>query len=457
MKKYLQKYIQYSGIIFLSILGTNLHSVVIGIQDVSNAVAIQTDGKIVASGYSLGDVNSFLVVRYTSGGVLDPSFNGNGTVVTLVGTDSQSNGVAIDGSGNIIAVGYGVSAGVSNFALARYTSSGSLDGTFGTGGITLTPIGTGATINAVALDGSGNIVVAGTAIISGNPNFVVARYTSAGVLDGTFNGGSPRYYSNWGPVNCLCISNTRRWKIVLAGVSAGSIALSAVYYRWGIGYCGFNFGGPVPGTVVTTLSSNDSAFGVGLQSDGKIVIAGFSNGGVVLARYINDGVSDGTLDTTYNASGPIPGTITTFVGTVNKAAGIAIQSNDKAVVAGYFDTQLLVGRYTTSGTVDTAFGNNGFVTIPCVEAQANAVTLQGDGKIVVAGTVQTDCLLARISTSGIFDSAFGSNSNGIVSDPQGSLSPSVPCSSIFHGQYRCHWSGRINWFYRIYGFDGFDW
>ena len=88
--------------------------------------------------------------------------------------------MAIDNSGNIVAGGYAVSSGVAKLALARYTSSGCIDGTFGTGGTTLTTVGTGATINAVAFDASQNIVVAGSAIVSGVPNFVVARYTSAG-------------------------------------------------------------------------------------------------------------------------------------------------------------------------------------------------------------------------------------------------------------------------------------
>ena len=107
-------------------------------------------------------------------GILDSSFNGNGVVTTTIGTNAQANATAIDNCNNIVAAGYAISSGATKFALARYTSSGSFDGTFGTGGTVLTSIGSGATINAIAFDFlMQNIVVVGSAIISGLPNFAI--------------------------------------------------------------------------------------------------------------------------------------------------------------------------------------------------------------------------------------------------------------------------------------------
>ena len=178
-------------------------------------------------------------------------------------------------------------------------------------------------------------------------------------------------------------------KIVVAGVSNGSIAL-ARYNTDGTLDTNFNSGGAVPGTVITTISSNDAAYGVGLQSDNNyIVIAGASNGSIVLARYINDGVSDGTLDATYGTAG----IVTTDVGIVNEALSLAIQSDNKAVIAGFFDTQMLIGRYTTAGAVDTTFGSSGFATIQCgTQTVANAVAIQTNNNIVTAGFIDRRCV-----------------------------------------------------------------
>ena len=89
---------------------------------------------------------------------------------------------------------------------------------------------------------------------------------------------------------------------------------------------------------------------------------------------------------------------------------LVIQSDDKAVIAGFFDKQMLIGRYTTAGAVDTTFGSNGFATIACgTQTVANAVAIQTNNNIVTAGFIDSGVLLARVSNAGSLIATFGTS------------------------------------------------
>jgi uncharacterized delta-60 repeat protein len=142
-----------------------------GSSGVGRAVAIEPDGKIVAYG-------DFGLARYTARGRLDPSFGQRGTVSTKF----RFNGVAIEPDGKIVAVG-GASA---KFGLARYTADGRLDPSFGDAGIVRTRFSSGISeADGVVVQPDGKIVAAG----GGAGYFVLARYTPDGELDPTFGHG----------------------------------------------------------------------------------------------------------------------------------------------------------------------------------------------------------------------------------------------------------------------------
>ena len=128
-------------------------------SDDANAVALQSDGKIVVAGYSFnGANNDFALVRYNTDGSLDTSFDGDGKVITAIGTTSDAaTAVAIQSDGKIVAAG----VGGNTFALVRYNTDGSLDMSFGTGGKVTTAIGSGDIAHAVAIQSDGKIVAAG--------------------------------------------------------------------------------------------------------------------------------------------------------------------------------------------------------------------------------------------------------------------------------------------------------
>jgi uncharacterized delta-60 repeat protein len=152
-----------------------------------NAVAVQSDGKVVVVGE---ESNDFTVARYSSGGILDSSFGDGGKVTTDFSDNSdRAYAVAIQTDGKIIVAG---STG-SDFALARYNSNGTLDSSFGDGGKVTTNYsvsGPGDSGRAVAVQSDGKIVLAGYSYDSTEyEEFALLRYNSNGILDSSFGSG----------------------------------------------------------------------------------------------------------------------------------------------------------------------------------------------------------------------------------------------------------------------------
>ena len=98
-------------------------------SDSGRAVVLQPDGKIVVAGQSHNGVNDdFAVARYHVDGTLDVSFNGTGKVTTAIGAShDQVNALAIDATGRIVVAGFAWNGSNNDFALARYNADGTLD------------------------------------------------------------------------------------------------------------------------------------------------------------------------------------------------------------------------------------------------------------------------------------------------------------------------------------------
>ena len=141
----------------------------------------------------------------------------------------------------------------------------------------------------------------------------------------------------------------------------------------------------------------DDAFAIGLQGDGKIVVAGVTNevqANFALARYLRNGKPDQTF------SG---GTVITDRGTDALIEDLAIQLDGKIVVVGQFGGDFVVARYLSNGILDGSFNGSGFVTTNFGGVdRATAVALQLDGKIVAAGfTGTTFSALVRYLPNGL--------------------------------------------------------
>jgi uncharacterized delta-60 repeat protein len=326
-------------------------------------------------------------------GGLDDTFGTGGKVTTdFVGNGDQATAVAIQPDGKIVAAGGALGTTV-DFALARYRPDGTLDTTFGAGGKVRTDFGSCEQAFAVAVQPDGKIVAAGGCATE----FELARYNADGTLDGAFGAGG-KVTTRFG----LGLPLTRAHAIVLQPdgkiVVAGSATMTTVR---DFGLARYNPNGTLDATfgsggkVTTDIGGQDSpdlAWAVALQPDGKIVAAGSSMGpsggdAFALARY----TPGGSLDSTFGANGRVT---TGFGGDQDWAQAVAVQGDGKIVAAGKTGNQCCLGtfnfslaRYNAGGTLDTAFGTGGKVTTDFDGGtdNAHALVVQTDGKLIAGG------------------------------------------------------------------------
>ena len=297
----------------------------------------------------------------TRSGTLDTSFGTGGKVTTDI-AHSPDGAIAVvrQPDEKFVVAGNSYINGHFDFAVARYNSNGALDTAFGTSGKVTTDIGSPyEEATAVALQPDGKIVVAGGAVIGLFNDFVLVRYNTNGTLDTTFG------------TNGKVITN-------LVGVSA-------------------------------------QAYSVAVQRDGKIVVGGQANvnGGYdfALVRYN----TNGTLDSTFGASGKV---FTDF-GTAQQgfsfaqASALALQADGKIVLAGLAylgqDYDFALARYNVNGTLDTTFGSGGRVVTDFATPNAgvNSIAIQPDGMILAGGLARSRLALTRYTTRGALDLNFG--------------------------------------------------
>ncbi len=395
-------------------------------DDIAFATVLQADGKIIVVGTSFTTPARVVVIRYDANGAPDSSFGSNGiTVTSLPSADASAFAAILDPDGKLLVAGRNCPlSGVSSFLLLRYNTAGApgtagtLDASFGTAGtgIVTTPIpsGSSTTANAVAVSGT-KILVAGQSKIGGKFAIALARYTPGGALDTDpdpttgFGGGTGIVTTQIGAGDAAAAALAVQpldGKIVVAGLAGN--AMSQI---WDVALLRYNANGspdtdPVTGFgagtgIVTTDigSSSNYANAVAIQGDGKIVVVGnaFVNSfaatsDIAVLRYN----TDGSLDTT--GFGSPNGYVTTNIGAFDNGFAVAVQPDNKIVVAGNADAgtgdRLALLRYNANGSLDTdpttGFGGGtGIVTRtasgPSVIAGAFGVVLQPGGEIVVAG------------------------------------------------------------------------
>jgi uncharacterized delta-60 repeat protein len=376
----------------------------IRIDSRAEAVVVQNDGKIIAAGYSSsGGNNDFALARYNVNGSPDTSFGNDGKVTTPVRENSEITSMALQSDGKIVVAGYSYDTfNVNSFGLARYNIDGSLDTSFGTGGKVTTSMGEQSSgAEAIKIQSDGKIVVAGYSTNNLNASAIaLARYNPDGLLDTSFGTGGKTTTSIEGNneyANSLVIQSDG--KIIAAGYSLNQTVgrndndFALVRYNTN-GSLDTSFG--TGGKVTTAIgTNNDSANTIAIQSDGKIVAAGYSDN-------VNNFYSDfaivrynaiGSLDTSFGTGGKVISQFEADYG--SEAFSIVVQNDQKLVVAGNsFDSYgtgnsiIAVARYNTDGSLDTSFDIDGKITTPIeTESSGRSVVVQTDGKILVAGSI----------------------------------------------------------------------
>jgi uncharacterized delta-60 repeat protein len=320
------------------------------------AAALQPDGKIVV--LTLEDK----VARFLSNGTLDTSFGNGGIAVSSFATSPVA--LALQPDGKIVLAGRINNTTENVFAVARLNANGSVDTAFGSGGTVTTDMGFPGTTEAVVIQPDGKILLGGTVLGTDEtlPNEVaLVRYNPNGSLDSSFG----------------------------------------------------NSGGFANGPGEAEVVSVQGVTTVAVLSDGDILVLNFAVGGGAIAQFSPTGslrstVTSGTIVAASKGENPVFQPDSSFIVSNGILVGTA-RNRD-------LDTQ--VARFTATGQLDPTFKTTVFDLIgeggSANTDFLNAVALQSDGKVVLAGThshafTNSSNALARLNTNGSFDASFGTN------------------------------------------------
>jgi len=381
-----------------------------GFYQTGYSLAIQGDGKIIVTASirltsNSNTTNAF--VRYNNDGTLDLSFNGTGYQPVGFSPDQ----IAIQADDKIVIAGSSSNGNNNDFALARYDTDGSPDNTFDGDGVQTTDFGgTDDMVTSISIQSDGKIILAGYASNGTSNDFAIARYKTDGSLDNTFSDDGKQvadFTSSDDYANSIAIQSDGKLVVLGYTVNGSNTYLAAARYN-NDGSLDDAFDSD--GKLVDHINQGDTHFtSTAIQSNGKAVVAGYTWNGTnydfALVRYN----TNGSLDNTFADGGKQK---TDFGSTDDKAREIAIQNDGKIVVAGSSGDNFGIARYNTDGSLDNTFDGDGFLTTAFVAVNtANAMVLQSDGKIIVGGSSG----MARYNTDGSLDVSF--NGNGKLTAP----------------------------------------
>ena len=267
-----------------------------GETDAPLDVVIQPDGKIVVVGFKgLSDGWRFAVVRYEANGDLDPEFANGGIRIASIGLASRATAVALRPNGKIVVVGHAQKGDEIHSGVARFLSNGNLDPTFSGDGKLITRLGVVDRASDVAVQSNGAIVVVGRAAPAGGGgvDFGVARFRPGGRLDPNFSGDGLvrtdfRGEDDW----AQSVAIQANGKIVVGGYAAtlaNSRSNFAIARYTAAGRLNLSFGNR--GRVRTNFGTgvDDFAFDIAIDSVGLVAVGwGTPIGGydAAVARYL---------------------------------------------------------------------------------------------------------------------------------------------------------------------------
>ena len=322
----------------------------------AGGLARQADGKLIAAGSAMSAGQSIIaVVRYDTTGDLDPSFGSGGVVTTAIGVSSGAARVTVQPDDKIVVAGCsnGGSPSGYDFAVARYDQAGNLDPMFGAGGIVVTDVGDADCARVLIIQPDGKILVGG---VSTHPyqsghshaSVAVARYDADGTLDPTFGSGGIVLSADFqGEINGIALPPDG--KLLAAGVDFVGFKL-ARYNADGTPDSSFGTAGFVTSRFGGNYDSpyGDAAFAFAVQPDRRIIAAGRAgpsdNGSYLgLIRY----EADGTLDRSFAPCGAVVTSVPAYTQESHVQA-LVVQPDGKLLAVARFDPfgDFLLARYT---------------------------------------------------------------------------------------------------------------
>ena len=334
---------------------------------------------------------------------LDTGFNGSGKrVIDYAGSDG-AQALAVQADGKIVVVGYG--GGNTALAVTRLNPDGTFDTGFDLDGTSGFDFGGDDAGYGVALQPDGRIVAVGRTSVGNNG--AVARFNPDGSLDTGFNGTGTRTIDYGGLDLARDVAVQPDGKIVVVGGGGSNTALAVTRLNPD-GFFDASF--DLDGTGGFDLGQSESGYGLALQPDGKIVVAGHTVSLSVDDGFVGRLKADGSPDTEFGANG----VRVIDYGGADAALDVALQPDGKVVVAGRggSNTALTVTRLNPDGSFDTSFDLDGTGGADFGGFDAGfAVAVQRDGKIVAVGTTSTtpadgNFAVVRLQPGGALDTTF---------------------------------------------------
>ena len=345
-------------------------------------VGVQKNGSVIAGGY----VNDQIVVaRYTTAGVLDTAFGTQGQTRVSVPSSQQrlapTTKLVVD-KNDAIDIGGTFKVPVSTSEVIRFTAAGAPDATLGTGGFGASR--GNSSLGGVASDPAGNLIMAGTGYLT--------RQSAAGVMDMNFGINGVALPAG---KNAQAIAIQSNGRILAPGLDTNTTA-------------GFIYGlSPAQGFTDNAFATNGLLQGtnahnwlaIALDKSDTIYVAGQESAAKLLVGKVT---KDGAVDNSWNGDGVVALALGDG-GALSKANDVVVQPDGKVVAVGSTVNSgrsvMVVVRFLATGALDTSFGidGTGVVLLPVATAtaDANAVALQADGKILVGGHGDQDWAIAR--------------------------------------------------------------
>lgn len=375
-------------------------------------LAIQSDGKILVA----GTYSTIKLWRFNADGTIDNTFISANTSVY----DDVSN-MFVQSNGKIVVAG--------NLEILRFNPDGSLDTTFGVGGI----VNVSLDILTMKIDVLSNKIIVGGFIQTGSLySFVIARYESDGTLDTTFNGSGMKVFSpsySFVTINDIKIDSFHKIS------ASGYYNFDTSYYQsyatnnW---VCRVNENGSMDttfsddGLLTLDMGSYFSAKlnqsnAMLMKADGSLIIAGTKGSDPYTQRNFSlyelspiGALADSSMPLSYG-----------FVDNQNDiATSLAVDNNGKFVLAGktgngVYQNSFALLRLNADYTADTSFGDNGRVTTfpQAYNNRIENIAIQTDNKIVVVGNITTGsstpnklCIARYLASTSLGINQFENNS-----------------------------------------------
>lgn len=346
-------------------------------------------------------------------GSLDAQFGTAGVAqVAFSNFFSECRGMALQQDGKIVLAGTLLSGGNVSFAFSRLNTNGTPDNTFGTAGKASVALNSGtASFSTVRALSNGKIIAAGTL----NSQPVLVRINANGTADNTFGANGVLTFAGdmTGILDLVVLSTGKMVGCGLADQGSGKIF--AVFRRNADGTADNTFG--TNGFAYANVGSQPSLTRMAVQNDGKLVLTGTIYNtskmeyDLILFRFTAAGVADSGFGTAGKVTTDLPTTQA-----YEQGNALAIQLDNKIVVAARVTNPspvlYCVIRYSANGVLDNTFGTNGYTTINFNSNfdEPKAIAVQSDGKIVVAGATLNGTVrefaIARLTKTGALDNTF---------------------------------------------------